>query len=73
MRSGGSHKDVEMLGCMFSINPDAHTVEELDLTCWGLLAARKGGIPRDRVLNCLSGDDLERVLRARRVSSLTAF
>jgi DNA polymerase (family X) len=50
------------LGCMFSINPDAHTVEELDLTCWGLLAARKGGIPRDRVLNCLSGDDLERVL-----------
>jgi hypothetical protein len=32
------------LGCLFSINPDAHTVEELDLTSWGLVAARKGGI-----------------------------
>ncbi len=61
------------LGCMFSINPDAHTVEELDLTSWGVLAARKGGIPPDRVLNCLSIDDLEKVFRARRVSSLTAF
>ena len=40
------------LGCMFSINPDAHTIEELDLTSWGVLAARKGGIPPDRVLNC---------------------
>ena len=61
------------LGCMFSINPDAHTVEELDLTSWGVLAARKGGLPPDRVLNCLSRDDIERVLRVRRISSLKAF
>jgi len=53
------------LGCMFSINPDAHTIEELDLTAWGVLSARKGGIPPDRVLNCLSRDALERVLRDR--------
>jgi DNA polymerase (family 10) len=53
------------LGCMFSINPDAHTVEELDLTSWSVLAARKGGIPPDRVLNCLNRDHLQRFLRDR--------
>jgi DNA polymerase (family X) len=40
------------LGCVFSINPDAHSISELDLTRWGVLIARKGGIPRERVLNC---------------------
>ena len=53
------------LGCMFSINPDAHTIDELDLTSWGVLAARKGGVPPDRVLNCLSSNALERFLRDR--------
>jgi DNA polymerase (family 10) len=41
------------LGCMMSINPDAHSTDELDLTRWGVLMARKGGVPKDRVLNCL--------------------
>ncbi len=41
------------LGCMMSINPDAHSTQELDLTHWGVLMARKGGVPKDRVLNCL--------------------
>jgi DNA polymerase (family 10) len=36
-----------------SINPDAHSTDELDLTHWGVLMARKGGVPKDRVLNCL--------------------
>ncbi|HKG72969.1 MAG TPA: PHP domain-containing protein, partial [Aestuariivirgaceae bacterium] len=40
------------LGCMFSINPDAHSTSELDLTRWGVLIARKGGIPKERILNC---------------------
>ena len=53
------------LGCLFSINPDAHTIEELDLTSWGVLVARKGGISPDRVLNCLSLDDLASFLRSR--------
>ena len=38
---------------MLSINPDAHSTEEVDLTRWGLGIARKGGVPADRVLNCL--------------------
>ena len=58
------------LGCMFSINPDAHTIEELDLTSWGVLVARKGGISPDRVLNCLSLDDLASFLRSRRARTI---
>jgi DNA polymerase (family 10) len=38
---------------MMSINPDAHSISELDLTHWGVEMARKGGVPRERVLNCL--------------------
>src|SRR6185295_6129305 len=29
------------LGCMFSINPDAHSTAEIDLVRWGVLMARK--------------------------------
>jgi DNA polymerase (family 10) len=60
------HRRGAELGCMFSINPDAHTIEELDLTAWGVLMARKGGLAPDRVLNCAGGDDLVRFLADRR-------
>jgi len=36
-----------------SINPDAHSRGELDLTHWGMEMARKGGVPKGRVLNIL--------------------
>jgi hypothetical protein len=39
------------VGCLFSINPDAHSTRELDLMRWGIAMARKGGVPPDRVLN----------------------
>src|SRR5262249_10496671 len=42
------------LGCLLSINPDAHSIAELDLVRWGVEIARKGGVPKERVLNCLS-------------------
>jgi DNA polymerase (family X) len=41
------------LGCIYSINPDAHSTSEIDLTRWGLAMARKGGVPSKRVLNAL--------------------
>jgi hypothetical protein len=41
-----------------SINPDAHSTRELDLTHWGVEMARKGGVPKDSVLNCVSRDEL---------------
>src|SRR3954471_19951716 len=53
------HRQALELGCMMSINPDAHSTSEIDLTHWGVEMARKGGVPKDRVLNCL---DLPRLL-----------
>ena len=49
-----------------SINPDAHSTRELDLTHWGVEMARKGGVPKERVLNCLGRDELAFYLEKRR-------
>jgi DNA polymerase (family 10) len=54
------------LGCMLSINPDAHSVEELDLTRWCIAVARKGGVPKERVLNCLTHSEFKSFLGRRR-------
>jgi DNA polymerase (family 10) len=58
------------LGCWLSINPDAHSVEELALTRWGVMVARKGGVPKERVLNCLDRDELAAWLEARHQPAL---
>jgi DNA polymerase (family 10) len=47
------HQQALDLGCMISINPDAHSTSEIELIHWGVEMARKGGVPKDRVLNCL--------------------
>jgi DNA polymerase (family 10) len=54
------------LGCWLSINPDAHSAEELELTRWGVKIARKGGVPKERVLNCLGPAELEAWFEARK-------
>ncbi len=54
------------LGCIFSINPDAHSTEEIDNVKWGVLMARKGGVPKERVLNALDGADFRAHLEGRR-------
>jgi DNA polymerase (family 10) len=41
------------LGCLFSINPDAHSTEEIDNIQWGVLMARKGAVMKERVINAL--------------------
>jgi DNA polymerase (family 10) len=56
------------LGCMMSINPDAHSIDEIDLTHWGVEMARKGGVPKDRVLNCLALSEFTKYLTRRRVA-----
>lgn len=53
---------------MMSINPDAHSIPELDHMHWGVEMARKGGVPADRVLNAMSLADITRYLRQRRRS-----
>ena len=56
------------LGCIMSINPDAHSTAELDLTPWGVLQARKGGVPKERVLNCMGLADIAAYFEARKRS-----
>jgi DNA polymerase (family 10) len=63
------HTRALALGCMMSINPDAHSTREIDLTHWGVKMARKGGVPKDRVLNALNLRDFAAHLAARRPSS----
>jgi DNA polymerase (family X) len=54
------------LGCLFSINPDAHSTGEIDNLQWGVLMARKGAVPKDRVLNTMSLGEFEAHLRRRK-------
>jgi DNA polymerase (family X) len=51
---------------MMSINPDAHSVRELDHMHWGVEMARKGGVPADRVLNAMPLPEILRYLKQRR-------
>jgi DNA polymerase (family X) len=60
------HRRALELGCMMSINPDAHSTDELDFTHWGVEMARKGGVPADRVLNTITLPRLLQHLKRRR-------
>jgi len=54
------------LGCLFSIDPDAHSTDEIDNLQWGVLMARKGGVPKERVLNALDLAPFRAHLEARK-------
>jgi DNA polymerase (family 10) len=60
------HRRALELGCIMAINPDAHSTDEVDLTHWGLEMARKGGVPKQRVLNCLPLEEFAAFLEERR-------
>jgi DNA polymerase (family 10) len=62
------HRRALELGCMVSINPDAHSIAELDLTRWGLAVARKGSVPKERVLNAMDLSAIQAFLKRRRAS-----
>lgn len=62
------HQAALEFGCMMSINPDAHSIPELDHMHWGVEMARKGGVPPDRVLNAMSLPEITRYLRQKRRS-----
>lgn len=42
------------LGVLVSINPDAHSIDQLDVMKWGVVPARKGGLSANECLNALS-------------------
>lgn len=49
-------------GCLFSINADAHSLENILLTKYGVAIARKGGIQPEEVINCFSCIDFIKFL-----------
>lgn len=62
------HQAALEFGCMLSINPDAHSIPELDHMRWGVLMARKGSVPAERVLNAMPLLEITRYLRQKRRS-----
>ncbi|MDA9420947.1 DNA polymerase/3'-5' exonuclease PolX [Bradyrhizobium sp. CCBAU 53380] len=62
------HQTALEFGCMLSINPDAHSIPELDHMHWGVLMARKGGVPAHRVLNAMKLPEITRYFRQKRRS-----
>jgi DNA polymerase (family X) len=60
------HQAALDFGCMMSINPDAHSIRELDHMHWGVEMARKGGVPPDRVLNAMPLAGILRYVKHRR-------
>jgi DNA polymerase (family 10) len=58
------------LGCMFSIDPDAHDTGEIDNIRWGVAIARKGWIPKERVLNSLELVSFAAFLESRKQAAL---
>ena len=57
------------LGCLFAIDPDAHATDEIDNLRWGVLMARKGAVPADRVITALGAEDFGRWLAGRKQRS----
>ena len=53
-------------GVQVSINPDAHSVDHIRYTDYGVGIARKGCLTAKEVFNTLSADEMEKSLRDRR-------
>jgi DNA polymerase (family 10) len=54
------------LGVLCSINPDAHSLTGFQDLWFGVQAARKGWLSREDVVNCLSRDEVAKVLKRKR-------
>lgn len=59
---GNKAKEV---GMMTSINPDAHTIDGIDLMKYGVRIARKGKYEKERVLNTKSAEEVKKFFEAR--------
>jgi DNA polymerase (family 10) len=53
-------------GAFFSIDPDAHSIEEFEVCRYGVLTAQKGGLPKERNLSSFSLKEFESFLAKRR-------
>jgi DNA polymerase (family 10) len=66
------HQAALDFGCLMSINPDAHSIPELDHMHWGVETARKGGVPAKRVLNAMSLPEILRHFKTKRSAPAAA-
>jgi DNA polymerase (family 10) len=57
-------------GCLFSINPDAHSTENISYIKYGVLTARKGGVKNSEVINCFSLENFKKFLNRKVKRSL---
>ena len=55
-------------GIKISINPDAHAVDQLAYTRWGVAVARKGYLTSDQCLNAMSLDEFDAWVQARKTA-----
>jgi len=53
-------------GAMVSIDPDAHSMEGIDLVKYGVLASQKGGLTKERNLSSMSLTEFEAFLAKRK-------
>jgi len=51
---------------MISINPDAHSIKEIDNIQWGVAAARKGGLTKEMTWNALTSEKISKYLKTRK-------
>jgi len=51
---------------MISVNPDAHSIREIDNIRWGVASARKAGLTKDMTWDAMSLDQIERWLKRKR-------
>ncbi|HEX2960893.1 MAG TPA: PHP domain-containing protein [Ignavibacteriales bacterium] len=49
-------------GCMFSINPDAHSILGIEEINYGIRVARKGGLQPEEVINCMDLESFKKFL-----------
>lgn len=54
------------LGVPVSLNPDAHSIDQIDLMKWGVVAARKGGLGAAECLNALDSQGFADWLSSRK-------
>jgi DNA polymerase (family 10) len=51
---------------LLSINPDAHNTESLAYMHYGVLMGRKGGLSKQKTLNCMRLEEIEQFLAERK-------
>jgi DNA polymerase (family 10) len=55
-------------GVMISVNPDAHSIKEIDNIRWGVAAARKGGLTKAMTWNAMPLKEIQIWLKKNRKS-----